>query len=231
MSLDRALESLLFCRAAREAFGRGDPSLLEATPDEIEALQTVDRDQLERASRLACTGILQRSHRGTGSLVDSFPRTIAAWRPGDPSLLDELADRFAESVYFAHVRMLPTGAGSVSLEEAFFDFAEASDIGDAVTRRAELVGALARTLVVTPDPSFRVPRIMRRAPRGYFAVLDGLELVAALDGRLLRGKITPLLAALLEEDAPLDEFAERFDVGTDVVHASASELRRLGLRR
>lgn len=236
MSLDRTLYSLLFHRSRREAFLRGDLAL---PADEAEALSGVDVDQLEQASRLACEGILTRSHRGTGSLLDAFARTIAAWRSPEHDVtierpqatpLFELAAAFAESRHFDGYSALPTCAGSASLEEAFFRFAEETAIGDAPTRLAEYAAAILRALVVTPDPSFRIPDFVRRAPGGYFAVLDaGPTLVAALDGRFVTGPITPFLAALLDaRDAP-DRVAARFGVDARGLEAASRELRRLRL--
>src|SRR5262249_31664825 len=121
MSIDRALHRLLFERSFREAFLRDDVAALGLAAAEIELLSTVDKEQLRSAARLACDGILQRSHRGTGSLLDAFPRTIAAWQLAHPGeSIGALADALAESPHFASYRALPTCAGGMSLEEIFF---------------------------------------------------------------------------------------------------------------
>jgi hypothetical protein len=228
MSLDETLYKLLFRRSSREAFLRGE---LVLARDEAEALSAIDGGQLERASRLSCEGILTRSHRGTGSLRDAFARTISAWssvHPGAP--LFELAAAFTESRPFDAYRALPTCAGGASLEEAFFQFAEESAIGDAPTRLAEYAGAILRALVVTPKPSFRIPDFVRHAPGGYFAVLEaGPALVASLDGRFVTGPITPFLAALLDARETPDRVAARFGVDARGLEEACAELRRLRL--
>jgi hypothetical protein len=118
----------------------------------------------------------------------------------------------------------------VSLEEAFFRFADERAIGDAPTRQAEYAGAILRALVVTPRPSFRIPDFVRRAPAGYFAVLEtGPTLVAALGGRFVTGPITPFLAALLDAREPPEPIAARFGVDALGLGEACAELRRLGL--
>jgi hypothetical protein len=228
VSLDRTLHALLFHRSRREAFLRGE---LDLPADEAQALSAVDLSQLEQASQLACEGVLTRSHRGSGSLLDAFALTIAAWRSAQHAApLFELAAAFTESRHFDGYSALPTCAGGPSLEEAFFRFADEMAIGDAPTRLAEYAAAILRALVVTPKPSFRIPDFVRRAPGGYFAVLDaGPTLIAALDGRLVTGPITPLLAALLDAREAPDRVAARFGVDARSLEAASVELRRLRL--
>jgi len=237
VSLDSTLHALLFHRSRREAFLRGE---LDLPADEAQALSVVDVDQLEQASRLACEGILTRSHRGSGSLLDAFARTIAAWRSLEHDAiiaraqhatpLFELAAAFTESRHFGGYSALPTCAGGASLEEAFFRFADETAIGDAPTRLAEYAAAILRALVVTPKPSFRIPDFVHRAPGGYFAVLDaGPTLVAALDGRFVTGPITPFLAALLDAREAPDRVAARFGVDARGLETASGELRRLRL--
>jgi hypothetical protein len=225
VSLDEALYAVLFRRSAREAYLRGE---LAATADEREALSAIDVDQLDRAARMACEGILTRSHRGSGSLLDAFARTIAARGDGRP--LFEVAAAFTESRWFDEYRALPTCGGGVSLEEAFFRFADEEAIGDGPTRRAEYAAAILRALVVTPRPSFRIPDFVRRAPAGYFAVLEtGPTLVAALGGRFVTGPITPFLAALLDAREPAEHTAARFGVNAPGLERACAEVRQLGL--
>jgi hypothetical protein len=232
MSLELALHRLLFERTFREAFLRGDVQGLGLSAEELDHLATIDAKQLQRASRLACDGILHRSHRGTGSIVDAFPETIAAWQREHASeRLDVLADAFAASPHFERCRVLPTCEGGTSLEEAFLRFAEDRSIGDAATRRAECATALIKTLAMTPAPSFALPSFLVVAPRGHFAILGRDEpiLVAAAEGRFIRGPITPFLAALLVSGDSPSEVAERFGVGPSDLEQSCQELRRLGL--
>ncbi|MEZ4321907.1 MAG: DUF692 family protein [Myxococcota bacterium] len=65
--------------------------------------------------------------------------------------------------------------------------------------------ACARLLLLHPDPPFAIPEGFRRAPQGWFAVGGPREapvLYAAVEGRLVTGPITPLLADLLDGARP-----------------------------
>jgi hypothetical protein len=232
MSLDVALCRLLFERPFRESFLCGDFGALGLSPGELDQLSTIDPVQLRQASRRACDGLLNRSHRGTGSIVVSFPETIAAWqREHTGAGLDVLADAFAASPRVASYRALPTCEGAISLEEAFLHFAEDHSIGDQVTRTTECATALLKALAITPTPSFALPSFVEKAPRGYFVILGNDEplLLATTEGRFLRGSITRFLAELLTSNAAPAEVAERFGVSARDLDRSCQELRRLGL--
>jgi len=233
VSIDVTLYRLLFERPHREAFLREDYDALGLSASELAVLSTIDREQLGRAARLACDGILHRSHRGTGSLLDVFPKTIAAWRQAHREAgLDALADALAGSSHFAAWRALPTGDGGISLEEVFFRFAEDASIGDAETRKAECATAILKALVVTRSPSFALPEFVLQAPRGHFAIIGGEGapvLVAAIADRFITGPITPFLAALLVSGDTPERVGARFGVGATDLAQSCDELRRLGL--
>jgi hypothetical protein len=228
MTLDEALSALLYRRSFRERFARGERSGL--SDDDVRALSTLDLDELERAARLACGALLERPHRGVGTLLDAFPQTIGAWTRAHPErssgdLAMELADAPAFDAYSA-----VQACNGISLEEAFFRFAEDRAIGEPDVRLCEFVTAIVKSLVVTPRPFFALPDIVRVAPRGHFAVLEhGPTLIAALEGRLVVGPITRFLAAVLSHPESLDELAMRFGVTRADALAARAELRTMGL--
>jgi hypothetical protein len=232
VSLEIALERLLFDGAFREGFLRGETAGSSLSEDEIAALRTIDREQLVSASRLVCEGILRRSHRGTGSLLDAFPRTIEAWRRAHPDLdLDALADELTSSPQFGSYRALPTCEDRMSLEEIFFRFAEEREIGEPATRLSECASAILCALAITPSPSFAVPAFLRRGPAGYFTILGREEptLLAAIGNRFVRGQITPFLAALLTRDEPPEQVATQFGVASSDLAPLLEKLSELGL--
>jgi len=223
LTLDAVLEALLFRRSFRRRFASGERATLGITPDDEADLASLDLEELERAARLACRGVIERSHRGVGSLLDTFPRTIEAWRRaragGD---LDDLAAELTESDAFA---AWSTTSGP-PIEDVFRVFCEGA-LGPetADVARAECAAAILRALVVNPCPSFAIPSFLRVAPRGRYSIIDrdGADvLVAALDGRFVTGELTPLLGAILRADDP-SASAARLD------RAARHELRALGL--
>jgi hypothetical protein len=228
MTLDEALCALLYSRSFREQFAHGERTGLAR--EDVRALSTLDLDELERAARLACRALLDRPHRGVGTLREAFPETIGAWTRAHPERsLDDLAIELADAPGFAAFSAVQACQG-ISLEEAFFRFAEGRAIGEPEVRLRELVTAMMRSLVVTPHPFFALPEVIRAAPMGHFAVLEsGPTLVAALGGRLLVGPITPFLAAVLSRPEAIDELAPHFGVTRANAGAALAELRGMGL--
>ena len=169
-----------------------------------------------------------------GSLLDSFPRTIEAWRAAFQNAdLDDLAAELAESEAFRP--WSPADAGDAlgpPIEDVFRIFCEQSAGPEVATlARSECAAAIVRALVVNPRPSFAIPSFLRVAPRGHYSVIhqDGSDfLVAALDGRLVSGPLTPLLGAILRADDPTAT-AARLDVAETGSRPSTNELRAIGL--
>ena len=94
-------------------------------------------------------------------------------------------------------------------------------------RQNDALRALLRALVVTPRPAFEIPSLIRRAPKGYYAVIDregAPFLVAALDGRFVTGALTPLLGAIMRAEDP-----RLLGATTDETETATSGLRALGL--
>jgi hypothetical protein len=208
MTLDEILEALLFRRSFRRRFASGERATLGIAPDDEAELASLDLEELERAARLACRGVLERSHRGVGSLLDAFPRSIEAWRSArDGADLDELAAELTESAAFrAWKHASGGGPPAPPLEEVFRAFCEDTlGVEVAVVARAECAAAIVRALVVDPCPTFAIPSFLRVAPGGLYDVVDhdgAAHLVAALDGRFVTGELTPSLAALLRAEDP-----------------------------
>ena len=160
ITLDVALYRLLHKRVYREAFLADDHDGLDLSVDDRQALQTIDRRQLVLAAARVASETLTRTHRGSGSLLDLFPLTIAAWDEhavdGAAGLLPSqsthraLALAFLDSNAFDAYREHPFAGLGRSLEEAFFCFCEAQNIGDPFVREREMLAAVIRALAVTP---------------------------------------------------------------------------------
>jgi hypothetical protein len=227
MTIDEILYALLYRRSFRQRFARGEREALGIGTREAADLAAVDLRELERSARLACRGILTRSHRGVGDLRAAFPRTIAAWTDAHAGGFEELAMTFAESTSFDAYRALPA-SGAISLEEAFYRFAEAEGIGRADVRQLEFAHALMRALAVTKRPAFRLPTFIRRTLKGHFAVI-GWNLVAALDGHLITGPVTPFVAAILDASESPETIVAKFQVSADEASQVIAQMRTMGL--
>lgn len=219
-SLEQALDSLLHRASERAAFLRGGG--LDVSQDDLAALRCIDPGELERAAAAVRDDLLARTHRGSGGLLAQFPLTIGA---ADPRAL---VDRFLESAAFETYREVPFAGRGTCLEDAFFRFCEASDLGDPVIREREVLAAVVRTLVVSPHPAFTLPDAVRRCPGGFFAIASrgAPMLYAASRGRFITGALTPVLAAVLltpERDAA------RHDVPPSILQAALAQFAAMGL--
>jgi hypothetical protein len=157
--------------------------------------------------------VLERSYRGTGGIIAWYPRTIAAWREAHPDdvELGLLAARFCASAPCRAWRELSAAEPGLSLEEAAYRFFVENEVGAAAVREEEFLGAIVRSLAVTPRSHFLWPESVRPAPGGGFALTRTHILHAALDGSYLRGPVTPLIAELLD-GASCDAAAIRFNI-------------------
>jgi uncharacterized protein len=204
--IEQALAGLLYDRDLRGRLASGlPPPGIDA--DGARLLRSLAAAELEEAALAVRAMVRSRDHRGTGRLEALFPRSLAPWRArrqadGD---LDELFAMFLTSPAVGHWREVPGGGGGgedgagCCLEEAFARFLEAEGGAHPVTVEEELLSAVLRALTVAPDPAFRPPAAVRRAPGGWYAVTRTSPPVlhAALDGRYLTGPVTPLVAHLL----------------------------------
>jgi hypothetical protein len=167
--------------------------------------------------------VLERRHRGTGSLRDWYPKTIAAWLTAHPedAGLNQLAADFCASDACALWR---EHAGGISLEEALYRFFCAIGIGD----EDEFLSAVVRALAVAPRASFRWPDQLRRTAHGCVALTRDFVLHAAVNGRYVRGPVTPLVADLLRGE-PVGTVAQRFGVSTREVGLVHNQMASQGL--
>ena len=233
MSLDQVLDRLLHDSAYRGALLRGEVAELGLRPEDRDAVVAIDLVELERTARNVRDDLLNRKHRGTGGLRELFPGTLEAWRVARPAdnELAELLDAFMCSLPFRQHREIPYAGEGLSLEEAFFRFAEIHDIGDAALREQEFLNAMVRALAVSPRATFSIPRELKACPGGYFAIASrgSPMLYAATRGKLVCGPITAFLAALLANEDDARTVARRHGVDSATLEAALHELALLDL--
>lgn len=233
ISLDQALDRLVHRLSYRQAFLQGQLHELDVAPEDLEALATLDRAELAQVAERVREDLLHRRHRGSGGLLTLYPRSIAAWREARPDDgdLTELVTAFMESDAFEAYHEIPFAGAGLSLEEAFFRFAEARGIGDPAVRQDEFFTGLMKALVVSPRPNFTLPASVRRAPKGFFVIAKLAEpmLYAAVSGRFVRGPLTPFLAELLTLAELPGDVARRHGVSDAALAASLEHLAQIGL--
>jgi hypothetical protein len=212
--VERTLTALLYRRDARAALAARDFAALGIAGDDeaVRAFSAIDVRELEASATLVRRALLDRRHRGTGGLCDWYPRTLLAWcrLHTDDLELDELAATFLESS--AADAWREHGAGTC-LEEAFYRFACAHELGDPLVREDEWLSAQLRALALCPEPAFAVPAEVRRTPAGGWFAIGGTAAApvvhAAVGGKCIRGAITPALAAILRGEMVPSEAVRR----------------------
>ena len=192
-SFEEALASLLYDEDARARLRLGKA-------DDCRFLK-LDVDEVDEAARGVRRMVRERTHRGTGGLADWFPKTLAAWREAHPEDddLDGLLTLFCASPSCSAWREYGSG---VSLEEALYRFWLDVGVGDLGTAEEEFLGAIVRTLAISPDARFERPTELRAAPGGCYAVSRRGVLHASLYGSYVHGTLTPLVLELLGGAAP-----------------------------
>jgi hypothetical protein len=232
IGLDGFLDRVLHSASYRQAFLDGRTSELGLSEADLEAVRNLDRGQLQETAEAVRSAVLERQHRGSGGLRVMYPQTLAAWRArtGDEDL-SRLLDGFMESPAFEQYREIPFAGDGICLEEAFFRFAEAEDIGEPGVREAEFLAGLMKALALSPNPAFVVGPPVRRAPKGWFAVSTRGRptLFAAVAGRFVQGGLTPFLADLLTGDGDPGEVARKHGVDDAVGKAAVETFTKLGL--
>ena len=230
MSVESLLERLLVDRGLRRIWAADRSQLPGASEAEVRALATIDLDALEDAAVLYCRDLMRRSHRGSGSLIERFPSTIAAWRADhqDDLELDELAAELCESPVFQGYR----SRGGMALEEAFYRFAEARDIGRPDLREREYLAAMAIAIAVNPNPAFQLPREWCVTGEGGFAIATRStpHLFAVCRGRVIDGAIPWLVVELLVGAETPAALAARHGLGPRALAEVVDSLTQLGLR-
>jgi len=237
IALDEALERLLTSRSYRGDFLAGRLDNLDLAEGDLRALEAIDKEQLVATAERLRDELLRRRYRGSGGLEVLFPQTLEAWRSAhdEDAHLHELIYTFLESPAYRVYREIPHAGLGACLEEAFFLFIEAESIGDPAVREEEFLIAMSKALALSPNPGFRIPSQVMRVPRGYAAVTtrSGPTLCAALRGKgdmqVVRGTITPFLAALLADPEGAADVAIEHGVTEAVRDASLAHLRGMGL--
>jgi hypothetical protein len=218
------LERLLTDDAFRLAFREGRVVL----PPEF---GTIDHDQLESTARHLRQHLIQTTFRGSGGIVERFSRTLGPVLEAADAI-DRLFGRFVASDAYRTYREWPRDGRGACLEEAFFRFAEAENLGDGAARERDFVEALVRAILLSPEPGFAVPPEIRTPSPGVaFGIARRSNppwLCAATASGLVQGPVTALIVAVIDGGAP-DAVAAAFGTSTAVVDEVTLRLRALGV--
>ena len=206
MTAEQTLARLVHSRQARQIWRAQGLAVLGVASDVAAELDGLDEAAIEGAAAALRRHILERAHSGVGTIVDAFPRTIAAWRarhPGDADL-DELAATFLDSSASAAWRETPADTDGIPLEEAFYQFATDAQLGERDDRETERLTALVKMLALDGAPAYQVPACMQIRDSVVWAIDDRSPpvLFAAVGGQILIGPITRLVADLLTGHSP-----------------------------
>ena len=228
MTIERVLARLVHSRDARRRWREGT---LDISPADAADLATLDPLAIEATATAVGRHVLERTHTGVGTIVDAFPHTIAAWRAREPSDhdLDELAAAFLDSTAAVDWRETPGHTGGISLEEAFYRFASAEQLGDANERTREWLTTMIRMLAIDGDaPTYSVPACITQRAGAVWALddRDPPTLYAAVGGRIMIGPVTTLVADLLRGEDPADAGAKR-GVSADAARSLQRELHAM----
>jgi hypothetical protein len=233
MSLDAALDRLIHVRSCRRAFLAGEDAALDCSPEHAVELRSIDGKVLEELALSVAADLFSQKHAGSGGLLDLFPQTVESFRRrhGLKDALLDLACVFMESPAFDSYREIPFTGPGVCLEESFYRFAEACDLGDPVVREMEFLAAMAKLFCASPRADITLPSEVQRTEHGYYSVSSrGFPtLYGALRGRFVTGRLTPFLAALLEPGADFAQMAEQHGVSAPVLAESLCRLSDLGI--
>lgn len=226
-ALDDVLERLLTSSRDRAAFLAEGPSALVVDAADQRAINVIDRSQLTQAARKLVADLLKRQYRGAGGLTEAFPDTFAA--DDDPTAL---VQRFVGSAAYRGYREIPWAGLGRCLEQAFYDFAEAEDLGDPTIRQREAYLAVIKAIATSPNPGFAIPSFVQTLAQGFVTFTDRgatPTMAGVVRGRLISGAVTPLIVDLVQAIHPRDTVATRHGVGEGVVEATLTRLRALGI--
>ena len=224
--ISTALHRLLTDRTYRAAFLEGRHDELGLSPQDLKDLSTIDPDQLREAANTFRDDLLRRQHRGTGGLRTLYRETL-----GSVDAKDVISCFMESSHYESYRETIHAGIG-LCLEEAFYRFCEDNEIGVPSVREREYLTAMARALLFSPRPGFQLPREFHWVPGGFVAVAHRGEsaiLCAALQGRLISGPLTPLLADLLSAGVDAQEVGARHGASSETLAAAQDRLQEMGL--
>ena len=217
--LEQTLSRLLHDPTERQALRNG--RLHDVPRHLVGDLRRVDRCPLDTLSVAIVDHVAHRQNRGVGTLKERFPSVFDSWTERHPGRETDLVAHFLRSAYGASWRPLGP-AGGVCIEEAFARFATAHGLAPADTVHRHMVHAVGRALTVDPNPRFRPPQDFVGEAGRWIAVIAGdePELVAAVGGRLITGRVTALVADVLQSPSNLP---------TDAHQRTAIALRERGL--
>lgn len=232
MTVDVALDHLIHRRSYRSAFLAGERAH-DLSAAELTELETIDPRVLNELATRVARETFTRKHAGSGSLLDLYPRTIGAFveQHGNIDAVLELSFAFMESPAFGRYREMPHAGRGLSLEEAFYRYAEAEGVGDRGVREAEFLAAMAKLLCASPRADVVLPPELRRTGGGHYAVSvhGSPTLYGALRGRFVTGPLTPFLADLLAPGANPTRTARHHGVTAGVLTESLRALEVLGI--
>ena len=206
ISLHEALDRLLHHRGYRQAFLDDRWEELDLDPTDWPHLETIDRTQLQRAAAGIAKDLLARKHRGCGGLAVAFEKSLAHWQEaqGKHADIEELIYRFLESPAYDDYKELAVGEPGLCVEEAFYRFALREGIGPRAMLEREYLTAGIKAVSMEPAHAFRLPAGLRRRGRLLFAVQYEDEtdptLFASVAGQFIHGKVSPLVAGLIEAE-------------------------------
>jgi len=190
VTAERVLALLIHSRSARERWRAGT---LDVAPEVAALLWTLDPTAIEATAAAVRRHVLERTHTGVGTLVDAFPQTIAAWRSRHPEDrdLDELSAAFLDSAAAACWCETPGHTGGSSLEEAFYEFATAEQLGEPSVRKREWYTALIKMLAIDRAPTWTVPAYVHRRAGTTWLLDDGdpPTIFATVGDRILIGPV------------------------------------------
>ncbi|MSP25448.1 MAG: hypothetical protein EXR75_09845 [Myxococcales bacterium] len=232
MTAEQVLALLVHSRRARESWRAEGLAAFHISAETAAELATLELAVVEAAAAGLRRHLLGRQHTGIGTLVDAFPKTVLAWRARYPA--DTELDRMMAALLDSDAALswceTPAHTSGIPLEEAFYGFATAENLGSPNEREAERLTVLIRMLAVDPEPAYALPSCIRRSPGAAFAVLAGEPptLYAVVAARILIGPVTPLVAELLS-GTPTALAAQVHGVSPDAANTVRAELCAMGL--
>ena len=157
--LNKALYSLLFDKAYREAFLSDRLRDSSLSQGDLAALQSIDRAELTSASETICARILNGDFDLGGGLRKVYPGVFRAL--GEMNLSErEVGYRLLASPEFRRYKELPFNGEGLCIEEAFYlflrrqrSFREASE-SNVLLLTHEFLGAILAILTVNEHPYF-----------------------------------------------------------------------------
>ncbi len=201
-AVEDALVAVLFNVDQRQKLHNGDD--LGLSSQLAADLRTPSRCDVDALADEICTRLTQRANRGVGRLQNAFPKTIAACTQASGEA--PLFEAFLASPESAPWMPVPFAGLGPCLEQCFADWATQQPWADDDVVLHELLTAVCRALATDPTPAFVPPTAFRGQPGHWVAVTIGASptVFAAVQGKVVTGPITPLIAGLLQGQSDAD---------------------------